>query len=181
MENYEDMKLEDFEEREEDKNEFVIDSPEKADWSIEQVLDEQKRLELYEQAVNYKIEKLKDDLLKEKENSEHRTSWLRFKLGEYLKREDVPAKDTKTQLSLKLPSGTVKFVKAKMDYDKHDDELLEYCKENATDFIKVKESVNWAELKKHLEIKDDMVLNKDTGEIVEGIDVVEVVPKIEVK
>ena len=102
-------------------------------------------------------------------------------MGEYIKRDDVPAKDTKTQMSLKLPSGTIKFIKSKLDYDRDDDELLEYCKENATDFIKIKESVNWVEFKKHLEIKNDIVINKDTGEIIDGINVIEVVPKIEIK
>lgn len=181
MENYEDMTLEDFEKQNETKKKFIITAPEQADWAIEQVIEEQERFKLYEQAINHKIEKLKEDLLQEKEKSENRTSWLRFKLGEYIKRDDVPAKDTKTQMSLKLPSGTIKFIKSKLDYDRDDDELLEYCKENATDFIKIKESVNWVEFKKHLEIKNDIVINKDTGEIIDGINVIEVVPKIEIK
>ena len=168
----------DTETKEEARPRFI---EENEDWAIEQVIEEQERFKLYEQAINHKIEKLKEDLLQEKEKSENRTSWLRFKLGEYIKRDDVPAKDTKTQMSLKLPSGTIKFIKSKLDYDRDDDELLEYCKENATDFIKIKESVNWIEFKKHLEIKNDIVINKDTGEIIDGINVIEVVPKIEIK
>ena len=181
MNNYEDVVLENIEE--EDKKEFTIDTPNKADWAIEQVIAEQQRFAMYEQVVNSKIEQLKEDLLKEKTASENRTSWLRFKLGDYLHRDDVPAKDTKTQLSLKLPSGSVVFKKSKIEFHKDDKALLEYCKENAKEYVKTetKESVAWGELKKNLVVNDGMVLDGITGEIVEGVEALDSIPKIEVK
>lgn len=39
----------------------------------------------------------------------------------------------------------------------------------------------WGELKKTLEIKDDLVLDKNTGELIKGISVEMTVSKIEVK
>lgn len=180
MENYEDITLDDFEESEEGKKEFTLDTPEKVDWAIEQIIDEQKRFELYEQAINGKIEKLKCELVNEKEASGHRTSWLRFKLGEYLQRDDVPAKDTKTQLSLKMPSGTVKYIKSKPELIKDDDILLNFIKENDSEFIKTKESVNWKDFKTTLNIVGNDVFNAD-GVIVDGITIEDTVPKVEVK
>lgn len=180
MENYEDITLDDFEESEEGKKEFTLDTPEKVDWAIEQIIDEQKRFELYEQAINGKIEKLKCELVNEKEASGHRTSWLRFKLGEYLQRDDVPAKDTKTQLSLKMPSGTVKYIKSKPEFIKDDDILLNFIKENDSEFIKTKESVNWENLKATLSIVDGSVFNSD-GVMVDGVTVEDSIPKVEVK
>lgn len=180
MENYEDITLDDFEESEEGKKEFTLDTPEKVDWAIEQIIDEQKRFELYEQAINGKIEKLKCELVNEKEASGHRTSWLRFKLGEYLQRDDVPAKDTKTQLSLKMPSGTVKYIKSKPEFIKDDNILLNFIKENDSEFIKTKESVNWKDFKTTLNIVGNDVFNAD-GVIVDGITIEDTVPKVEVK
>jgi len=180
MENYEDITLDDFEESEEGKKEFTLDTPEKVDWAIEQIIDEQKRFELYEQAINGKIEKLKCELVNEKEASGHRTSWLRFKLGEYLQRDDVPAKDTKTQLSLKMPSGTVKYIKSKPEFIKDDDILLNFIKENDSEFIKTKESINWKDFKTTLNIVGNDVFNAD-GVIVDGITIEDTVPKVEVK
>lgn len=180
MENYEDITLDDFEESEEGKKEFTLDTPEKVDWAIEQIIDEQKRFELYEQAINGKIEKLKCELVNEKEASGHRTSWLRFKLGEYLQRDDVPAKDTKTQLSLKMPSGTIKYIKSKSEFIKDDDVLLKFCKENNSEFIKTKESVNWKDFKTTLNIVGNDVFNAD-GVIVDGVTIEDTVPKVEVK
>jgi deoxyribodipyrimidine photolyase len=180
MENYEDITLDDFEESEEGKKEFTLDTPEKVDWAIEQIIDEQKRFELYEQAINGKIEKLKCELVNEKEASGHRTSWLRFKLGEYLQRDDVPAKNTKTQLSLKMPSGTIKYIKSKSEFIKDDDVLLKFCKENNSEFIKTKESVNWKDFKTTLNIVGNDVFNAD-GVIVDGITIEDTVPKVEVK
>jgi hypothetical protein len=180
MENYEDITLDDFEESEEGKKEFTLDTPEKVDWAIEQIIDEQKRFELYEQAINGKIEKLKCELVNEKEASGHRTSWLRFKLGEYLQRDDVPAKDTKTQLSLKMPSGTVKYIKSKPEFIKDDNILLNFIKENDSEFIKTKESINWKDFKTTLNIVGNDVFNAD-GVIVDGITIEDTVPKVEVK
>ena len=180
MENYEDITLDDFEESEEGKKEFTLDTPEKVDWAIEQIIDEQKRFELYKQAINGKIEKLKCELVNEKEASGHRTSWLRFKLGEYLQRDDVPAKDTKTQLSLKMPSGTVKYIKSKPEFIKDDNILLNFIKENDSEFIKTKESINWKDFKTTLNIVGNDVFNAD-GVIVDGITIEDTVPKVEVK
>ena len=176
------LELEDFEgEQEEKQTGFVINSPQKADWAIEKVKEEQERLAMYEQTINDKINNLKEDLEKEKQLSEGRTSWLRFKLGEYLHRPEVPAKDTKTSLSLKLASGTIKFTKPKNDFVRDDNALIQYLKDNNKGFVKTEEKVEWEELKKTLEIKDDLVLDKNTGELIEGISVEMTVPKIEVK
>lgn len=178
-----DLELDEFEteDGEDKKKEFTIDSVNKADWAIEKVKEEQYRLDMYEQTIKSKIDRLKEDLVKEKQLSEGRTSWLRFKLGEYLHRPEVPAKDTKTLLSLKLASGTIKFTKSKNDFVRNDKALIQYLKDNNKGFVKTEEKVEWGKLKKTLEIKDDLVFDKNTGELIEGINVEMTVPKIEVK
>lgn len=50
----------------------------------------------------------------------------------------------------------------------HDDERL---MADFPDFVKVKHSFDWAEFKKHIEYRDDMVITTDTGEYVAGVKV----------
>lgn len=83
----------------------------------------------------------------------------------------VEAKETKTQFSYQLPSGKLIFKKEKNDFVKCDETLLNTVDEK---YIKIKKSIDWAELKKTLEVSNGVAINKETGEIVEGVNVVEV-------
>lgn len=166
---------------------FTISDASTADWAIEQIKQEQDRMELFEDVIKKKIEDLKNQLKEEKEKSVNSTSFLRHKLADYISNENVPSKETKTQISLKLPSGTVKVVKSKLKLvnDKANaDELLEYCRESAKEFIKTEESVMWGELKKTLSIQmmgdSPVVINQD-GEIVDCVKVEEMLPEVVVK
>ena len=47
---------------EQTKNEFVIDTSDKADWAIEQIKQEQERFEIYEQTIKNKISDLKEKI-----------------------------------------------------------------------------------------------------------------------
>lgn len=73
-------------------------------------------------------------------------------------------KESKTQLSYKVPSGTFikKFPKdvLKLKEKYNESEIPEH-------FIKVTRSVDWINFKKNLIIENDLVINIDTGEIVE--------------
>lgn len=167
--------------------EFTIDTVELAEWALGKVNDEQLRFNIYEKATKSKIEMLELNLLKEKEKLERKTSYLKFKLDEYL--DKAPAKKTKTKVSLVLPSGTISRVLPKLEFVstcgvkeiKKDQNLIMYCKENAQDFIKTEETVAWGEFKKDLEIKDSVIIRKSTGEILDCLTFVETEPKFEVK
>lgn len=78
--------------------------------------------------------------------------------------EDMKLKETKTQFSYKLPSGQIikkkaeKVIKLNKDVNKN---II------PTEFLKVETSVNWMELKKTLAIDGELIVNKDTGEIID--------------
>lgn len=172
-----DEDLESLNDKENVKTEFVIDTPELANWALKLVKQEQERLELYEQAISMEIEMLKSKLTEERRRSENSTSWMRFKLNEYL--DIAPSKKTKTQVSLNLPYGKIirklpktNFVSLTGNTElKSDAKLIEWCKENKPELIKTEEKVcvDWAELKKDLSLKDDTVFITSTGEILECI------------
>lgn len=73
--------------------------------------------------------------------------------------------------SIHLPSGTLSFHKQQPKFRYEEAQLLEFCKTNAPEFVKVKttETADWAELKKHLTIDEGKVFFNETGELIDGM------------
>ena len=107
-------------------------------------------------------------------------AWAERSLRAYL--DMVPAKKTKTQMSYELPGGKLILKQQAPEYDRNDEALLPWMKQNGYEsLVKVKESVNWAELKKTLtETPDGTGMMTTDGEVVPGIKVEQREPKFSV-
>ena len=84
--------------------------------------------------------------------------------------EQVPQSETKTQRKVKLLNGDVVVKKARLDFEKDGDKLLEWAKENNRDeLINRKEvlSFKWADFKKRLVPTDCGIVDVETGETLE--------------
>lgn len=101
--------------------------------------------------------------------------------------DQVPAKETKTQLKVTLLSGDVVVKKAsmKLDYDRM--LLLERAEEYGLgEYVKTTEvqTLDWASLKTNLEVQEDgSIINTETGEImeIEGLSVIPVAEQVVIK
>lgn len=96
----------------------------------------------------------------------------------------VPTHDTKTRRVYDLPSGQMILKAREPEYDRGDEsELVAWLKKDKDlkGLIKVKESSNWKELKKKLQISPDgtSMMTAD-GEIVPGIKVTQREPEFTV-
>lgn len=171
----ENLDLDELTSEDNEQSDFIIKDATMANWAINKVVEEQKRFGLYEEVAKAEMQRIKEELAEEKRKSEARTSFLRIKLGDYLEREDVPAKTTKTQKTLTLPAGTIKKKLPHMEYcaidaDKPNNspQLIELLQDIAPVFIKTETSVNWGEFKKELSFDENgTVIYNPTGEIVE--------------
>lgn len=171
----ENLDLDELTSEDNEQSDFIIKDATMANWAINKVLEEQKRFALYEEVAKAEMQRMKEELAEEKRKSEARTSFLRMKLGDYLEREDVPAKTTKTQKTLTLPAGTIKKKLPHMEYcaidaDKPNNspQLIELLQDIAPVFIKTETSVNWGEFKKELSFDENRtVIYNPTGEIIE--------------
>ncbi len=99
---------------------------------------------------------------------------------------EVPHKETKTQIKVELLNGdvVVKKATAKLDYDKT--KLLEWAKANGmNELISTKEveDFKWSEYKARLVITEGGIIDTETGELVEveGLTIKEVAEEIQVK
>lgn len=81
--------------------------------------------------------------------------------------DTVPKSETKTRYKVALLCGDVILKKAKKDYDKDTNKLLQWALENnLVEFIKTKQEFDWAKFKDTLEIiEDGVIINKETGEV----------------
>jgi hypothetical protein len=152
------------------EEQFSINDDSKAEWALNKIAEEKAEMQRMINVANSMIIKYQEKIEVYQKQFESKTAFLKEQLRQYF--ETVPHKITKTQETYKLPSGTLKLKKQNPEYIRDEEKLLEWVKENKISYVKTKESVDWAELKKELNFVDDKALTED-GEIVDGVTVSE--------
>lgn len=177
---------------EEEYAEFEIKTAQQADWAISKIAEERKRAEFFINCAKEEKAKLDNQIKDAEKKLESATSFLTSKLAQFLEKEEVPKKETKTQISVTLPAGKIvkKLPKTEFvmqggeDVTKHksDENFIKEIKGIDESFIKQTEEVMWGDLKKKLAVDDDGgVYVKDTGEYIESITTQQTLPHIEIK
>ena len=177
---------------EEEHKEFAIENAQTADWAIQAIAEERKRKDYFVDCAKAEIEKLNNQIRDAESKCERATDFLTSCLGRYLEREDVPTKETKTQISIKLPAGQIIKKLPKTEYTMADggavtkskdfEAFVKEVKAIDKNMIKTKEEVDWASFKKTLTTDDNgNVFVKDTGEYIETLSSKQTLPSIEIK
>jgi len=128
--------------------EFKEEKQRLIDLSLKMVEEYQDKVKFYEEQVKIKEEYIKGQI---------------FALIEVDK-----MKDTKTQKSYQLVSGKIIMPKDKYNIKLKKD--IDF-NEISDKFIEIKKSIKWADYKKTLKIVDGEVINIQTGEIVDNVEV----------
>ena len=181
-----------YDDVEDGTKEFEIADASTADWAISKIAEERKRTQYFIDVAKKEIESLEKQIKDMEDKCERSVQYLSGCLGKYLERDDVPTKKTTTQESITLPAGKIikKFAKTEFKMpdgksitsSKGDTKLVKEVADINDEFIKTKQEVDWANLKKHLDVDDEgNVIYKDTGEFLESIVAQETLPYIEVK
>jgi hypothetical protein len=127
-----------------------------------------------------KIERIKmwgEEAKKEyQEKQVHYANHLEMYMREEVKRQLEAGK--KPKKTIKLPYGSISLKKQQPEYLRDELQLIEYAREN--DLVKVKEEVNWAELKKQCQVHEGVLIDSNR-QIVPGVEVVERSEKFELK
>ncbi len=155
--------------------ELFINSDSKADWALRQIMQEQQEFERLKNIAAEQINNITEKIKTEEQKYNNMVNYLKSQLYSYF--NSVPHKETKTQESYKLLSGSLVKKKASQKMVKDDEQLVSYLQNNQlNEFIKTTYKPNWEEYKKHLEIVDGNVVDTVTGEIIEAVKV-EYVPE----
>ncbi len=178
----------------EDDNRFIIDTDEKAEWAIKKIAEERAESARYISVCQDAIKTYQDKIEKAKADLDSKTGYLTFQLQRYM--ETVKVKESKTQKTYKLPSGTLKVKYQKPEYKRDEDKLTEFLKKNYTDYVETVYKPKWAEFKKIVSLNRDAIVDEESGELigytpyyvvdangnkVEGVEVIEREPVFEVE
>ena len=177
---------------EEEYAEFEIKTAQQADWAISKIAEERERAEFFINCAKEEKAKLDNQIKDAEKKLENATSFLTSKLAQFLEKEEVPKKETKTQISVTLPAGKIVKKLPKIEFvmqggedvtkHKSDENFIKEIKEIDESFIKQTEEVMWGDLKKKLAVDDDGgVYVKDTGEYIESITTQQTLPHVEIK
>lgn len=147
---------------------FTVDDDQKAEWCLDKIREAKAELEKWTKFYQERMDSYKKYI-------DNRIAFFEGMLQRYF--ETVPHKETKTQESYHLPSGKLVMKEQKPEWTHDDTQLLPWVKEYVPGFVKVKESVDWAEMKKDLTViwnedGTNQIVNAD-GLIVPGITVTE--------
>ena len=153
-----------------EENRFRIDDDHKAEWAMRLIADERAEAERLNSVRRQMIADYEEQIRRENDQLEKRTSALTAMLMDYF--ETVPHKASKTQESYQLPSGKLVRKYPAPKIERNDAAMIEWLRANALErFIKVKESAAWDELKKSSVSfdSDGCAIYTPTGEIMDGV------------
>ena len=145
-----------------------------ADWAVNKIAEERAELARMEELAEAQIARIEEKLAAARKRCENGTRFLTGKLAEYF--ATVPHRQSKgkTQETYQLLSGTLKLKKGGVSMKQDDAKLLEFLKASGqSEYIKVTESPKWGDFKKRLVIQGTDVVDAETGELVEGVQLIE--------
>ena len=148
---------------EETREAFVIDSDEKADWAVRKIKEHMTDAERWEAFYKEQAQKIKT-------SAQQSIEYLSGGLYSYF--ATVPHRETKTQEKYKLPSGELVLMKEKEDFERDNGALLQWCKANHPELVRVKEEPDWNAVKAYI---------KETGELPEGVTPIQKPPEFKVR
>lgn len=172
-----------FRDGEQQKESFVIDTEEKANWAIRKILRCQHKVETVKQFSEMQINEINQWKELQTEENDRSINYLTSLLEPYARQQLDGKKKT-----VKLPSGNVSFRSVSPGYfiagsvvDGNNETLLSHIRQSAPEFLKIEESTNWSEFKKSLTLTSTGQIITADGEILDFISAVEYPDSVSVK
>lgn len=156
---------------------FKIKDDKTADWAITQIHEAENERDRLIALAEEQISDLKHRIEELQTKCDNETKFLRSCLEMYF--DTVTTKETKTQKTYKLLSGTLVFKKPSVKINHDDEKLLDFL--DGTEFVETKRSLKWGEYKKLLSISGNDVIDTETGEIVEACSIEDVPASFTIK
>src|SRR5690625_2727835 len=150
---------------------FIIDSDDKADWALRKIKEAENEIEKVEYFAESQVRQVEN--WKEKETDKHHESidYFQSLLAEYL--QNKRKEDPKLK-SITLPTGNVGFRKRQPKWVYNDNVLLKALEsENMNDLIRIEKKLDKRSSRKAFKVADNKAINPETGEVIEGIQIVD--------
>lgn len=155
----------------EEKERFKIESDHQADWALRKIKEAENEIEKVEYFAETQIRQIENWKSKQLEKQHNSIDYFKSLLAEYL--QNKRKEDPKLK-SITLPSGNVGFRKKPAKWIYNDETALKTLEsENLNEYIKIEKKLNKTAIKKAFKVIDGKVINPDTGQVIEGIEVQE--------
>lgn len=161
-------------ERETQDERFVVDSVDRLDWCVRQISEIEKEELPYIECAQRQIARLQQWVRKAEERIEERTAHFKALMRPFVEQMLADSK----RRTINAPSGSVSLRKQEPEFEKDDESLVKWLKESGKrDLVKVKESVDWASLKKQLvDVMEDGTCVTVDGELI-PVEAVKAIPR----
>lgn len=141
---------------------FHVTDDKAAEWCMKKIREAEADRAMWKAHYEAQMQKVN-------ESADSAVAYFTAKLEEYF--ASVPHKATKTQESYTLPGGKLILKKQQPKFEVDDDTLVPWLKSNfMAHLVKVKESADWATLKKVVNVSGSGVTTDD-GEVIPGVTV----------
>ena len=141
---------------------FHVTDDKAAEWCMKKIREAEADRAMWKAHYEAQMQKVN-------ESADSAVAYFTAKLEEYF--ASVPHKVTKTQESYTLPGGKLILKKQQPKFEVDDDTLVPWLKSNfMAHLVKVKESADWATLKKVVNVSGSGVTT-DEGEVIPGVTV----------
>lgn len=141
---------------------FHVTDDKAAEWCMKKIREAEADRAMWKAHYEAQMEKVN-------KAADESVAYFTARLEEYF--ASVPHKATKTQGSYTLPGGKLILKKQQPKFEVDDDTLVPWLKSNfMAHLVKVKESADWATLKKVVNVSGSGVTT-DEGEVIPGVTV----------
>ena len=147
----------------EEPERFKVTDDAKADWCIKKIQEAEADRQTWKHHYEEQMRRVNEEC-------DATVQHMTILLQEYFLDPDLPKKNTATQSSYMLKNGKLVMKRQQPEFDTKDEELIPWLKANMPQFVKVKETADWAGLKKELVVNGNQMITED-AEIVPGITV----------
>lgn len=162
---------------------WKIENDSDAEFIIEKCNEDLTEINRFRLSLEEKLEEIRDKLNKLKDEEDYVINRRNSFLAEYFETIDNKfKKKTKTQEKYRLPSGEIIKKYPSPEFKRDESRLLKWLDDNdLREYSEIKITPKWGELKKVTQVVNGQVIYTETGEIVEGVELIERPPAIEFK
>jgi len=155
------------------KDRFVIDDDNKAEWALKKINEAKNEIEKISSFAEREITRVEDWEKKQKDKYVDSIDYFTSLLAEYAYKNDVK--------SHSLPSGRIRFRKQQPKWSVDNEKAIKSFKEiGRDDLIRVKEEPVMKDIKKSFSVVNGKAVDEETGQVIEGINIEDRKDKFEV-
>ncbi len=149
---------------------FTVKDDKSADWALRKIREHEAHIAQVEEFAEAQVDEILAWAESATKSARDSIQYLSGLLEAYHRQLFAENPTLKT---IKLPAGEIQLRQQQPQYNRDNDRLLAWLKANRPEFVRVAEAPDWANAKQTFTVHNGRLVDPDTGEVVDGVDVVE--------